>query len=191
MPLCKWHTFWMVRGLVCCFTVILFYIEWKWLLMEVSKCWNVEEFPKTPFKIKNFKTICKAQTVSYLEKIIQYTGIYRHLLSKNFENAVLGRLEMMQCNFFSDTNQKHVCWKTCRVGLQLCCGSIFFYHVAWVEVRKIIKVFWVKLYRKMSHPFSAVSAEFLLENLKLKDKLQIGGFESVIFWFKFCFLGLF
>ena len=37
------------------------------------------------------------------------TEIYRHLLYKCSKNAVLGRLEMVQCKcFFSDTNQKHV-----------------------------------------------------------------------------------
>ena len=30
---------------------------------------------------------------------------------------------------------------------------------------------------------------FLPENLKLIDKLQLLGFESFIFWSKFCFLG--
>ena len=31
MPLCKWHTFWMVPCLICYFFVILFHIERKWL----------------------------------------------------------------------------------------------------------------------------------------------------------------
>ena len=33
MPLSNWHTLWMVPWLTCCFTVILFYIVRKWLLM--------------------------------------------------------------------------------------------------------------------------------------------------------------
>ena len=32
MPLCKWHTFSMVPWLICCFIVISFYIERKWLI---------------------------------------------------------------------------------------------------------------------------------------------------------------
>ena len=38
----------------------------------------------------------------------RFTVIYRHLLSKCSDNAVLGSLEMGHCNVFSDTNQKHV-----------------------------------------------------------------------------------
>ena len=87
------------------------------LLMELSKCWNVEELPKISAKMKNFKTFYKAQTVrsfkeaptsppppspyNFWTKIFlrRYTGIYRHLLSKSFENAVPGRLEILQCKF--------------------------------------------------------------------------------------------
>ena len=66
--------------------------------------------------MKNFKTFYEDQTVNHLKEIIQLphqikasyvsgtksflrrcTGIYRHMLSKCFENAVLGRLEMVQC----------------------------------------------------------------------------------------------
>ena len=41
--------------------------------------------------------------------------MYRHLLSKCFENAVFGRQEKVQCNVISDTKQKHVCWKICKL----------------------------------------------------------------------------
>ena len=34
MSLCKWHTFWMVPWLICCFIVILSYTEIKWVLMR-------------------------------------------------------------------------------------------------------------------------------------------------------------
>ena len=30
----KCHTFWMTSWLICCFNVIFFYIERKWLLMK-------------------------------------------------------------------------------------------------------------------------------------------------------------
>ena len=30
MPLGKWHTFWMVPWLICCFTIILLHTERKW-----------------------------------------------------------------------------------------------------------------------------------------------------------------
>ena len=72
------------------------------LLMELSKCRKVEEFPKIWIKMKNYKTFYKAQTVSRLQEVIQvphqvkdpyvsgtkiffrrYTGIYIYLLSKS------------------------------------------------------------------------------------------------------------
>ena len=34
MPLCKLHIFWMAPCLICYFIVLLFYIEWKWLLLR-------------------------------------------------------------------------------------------------------------------------------------------------------------
>ena len=81
------------------------------------------EFPKFSIKMKNCKTFCEAQTASRFKKIIQpppthnptlpqiksscisgtkvffrrYAEIYRHLLSKCFQNAVLRRQEMVQC----------------------------------------------------------------------------------------------
>ena len=41
------------------------------LQMEVSKDWNIAEFPKILTKMKNCKTFCEAQTVSRLKQIIQ------------------------------------------------------------------------------------------------------------------------
>ena len=34
------------------------------LLMEISKCWKIAEFPRVSIKIKPFKTFCEAQTPS-------------------------------------------------------------------------------------------------------------------------------
>ena len=69
LTLSKWHTFWMVPLLICCFIVIFLYIERKWLLkrnlatilplksklsekfsvsmllMEVSEYWKIVKFP--------------------------------------------------------------------------------------------------------------------------------------------------
>ena len=80
------------------------------------------EYSKNSIKMKSFEEICKAQTASHLEKIIQppsigpphqikpyyviktflrrYIEIYRRLLSRCFKNAVLGRQEIMQCKYF-------------------------------------------------------------------------------------------
>ena len=93
MPLCEWHTFWMVPWLICYFIVMSFCIERKWLLMrnlaiilhlkslenfyvsilsmKVSKYWKIVEFPKTSIEMKNRKTYYKAQTTSHLKEIIQ------------------------------------------------------------------------------------------------------------------------
>ena len=69
-------------------------------------------------KMNNFKTFYECERVIYLKEIIQpppdesflrlwnkmfergFTGTYRHLLSKCSENAVLGRLEMVQSKCF-------------------------------------------------------------------------------------------
>ena len=86
------------------------------VLMSI-KMLKIVEFSKISFKIKNCKTFCKAQTVNRLKKFIQappshprqikpyyvsktnflrrYIEIYRHLLSNCFNNAVLGRQEMV------------------------------------------------------------------------------------------------
>ena len=101
MPLCKWHTFWMVSYLICLvflllfFFVILFYIERKWLLMRNvvvilplksklsgkfqrfnainnnTEMLKIVEFSKILIKIKNCKTFCKSQTANGLKKFIQ------------------------------------------------------------------------------------------------------------------------
>ena len=68
-------------------------------------------------------------------------------------------------------------------------AGVYYYTVEWVEIRKTSEAFWVELYCKMSHLFCKflLTWDFLLEILKLKDKLQIWDFESVIFWSKFFF----
>ena len=58
-----------------------------------------------------------------------------------------------------------------------------FCNVDWVEVCKMNKVFWAKSYCKTGDRFCWLW-DFLLKNLKLKDKVQICGFESFIFWSK-------
>ena len=107
---------------------------------------KIVEFSKISIKMKNYKTFCKVQTASHLKEIIppthphqikpyydsetkiflrRYLQIHRHLLSMCFKNAVLGRQEIVQCNIFSDTKQKHDCWKSQKY-FWLCCGRILF-----------------------------------------------------------------
>ena len=100
-------------------------------------------------KTKNCKTLYEVQTASHLKEIFQspppqptphqiksyyvsgtkillrrYTEIYRHLLSKYFKDAVLGRQEMMQCKCYF-LHQTETCllenlWN--QKGFWLCCG---------------------------------------------------------------------
>ena len=83
---------------------------------------NLDRFS---IKMKNCKTLYEVQTASHLKEIFQspppqptphqiksyyvsgtkillrrYTELYKHLLSKRFKNAVLGRQEMMQCKCY-------------------------------------------------------------------------------------------
>ena len=76
------------------------------------------QFKKISIKMKTFKTFYEAQKWAALRKLFtpshqtkafcvlgtnifwrRYAGICRHLLSKRFENAVLGRLETVQCKW--------------------------------------------------------------------------------------------
>ena len=68
---------------------------------------------------------------------LRYTGIYIHLHSKFSKMVVFGRLEMVPCNFFSNTNQKTCFW--------LCCWSILFVVLG--------EFFLAKLYCKMCDLF--------------------------------------
>ena len=63
-----------------------------------------------------------------LKKIFlrRYIEIYRHLLSKYFKNAVLGRQEMVQCKYFF-WHQTETCLLENLLSqeeFRLCCGSI-------------------------------------------------------------------
>ena len=99
----------------------------------------------------------------------RFTGIYKYLLSKcsasgNAHLQFLGVLDV-----FSDTNQKYV--------FACCCvwQECIFYNVELFEVYKMSEVFWAKTYCKMTDIFASFSWlwDFLTENLKLVDKLQM------------------
>ena len=105
---------------------------------------------KISIKLKDCKILYETQTASHLKEIIQppathhqiksyyvfetkifltrYTELYRHLLSKCFKKVVLGRQEIGQCKCFSDTKQKHVCWKICTLKKFFACvlGAYYF-----------------------------------------------------------------
>ena len=102
---------------------------------------------------------------------------------------------MCSANIFSDINQNHVYWKICKVSkvFSFCWGSIIFAILSESKFGKWVKgFFWVKLYCKMSDLFRQFLLNSrMLENLELKDKLQIWSFELFIFGSKFRFLRLF
>ena len=95
----------------------------KWKLSQKFQRFNTLD--RFSIKMKNCKTLYEVQTASHLKEIFQspppqptphqiksyyvsgtkillrrYTEIYRHLLSKYFKDAVLGRQEMMQCKCY-------------------------------------------------------------------------------------------
>ena len=64
------------------------------------------------------------------------------------------------------------------------------FYVEWVQFRKMREFFRAKLCCKMTDLFCYYLWlwDFLPENLKLVDKLQLWGFSLFIFWYKFRFL---
>ena len=132
-----------------------------------------------------------------------------------FKNAVLGRQEIVQCNIFSDTKQKHDCWKSQKY-FWLCCGRILFLMSSELRFVKWVTLFERNCIVKCVIIFANFCWlwDFLLENLKIKKKtlmkstgtsgkiwkcyipkifskieFLIWDFESFIFWSKFRFLG--
>ena len=100
-------------------------------LFTRSKQWKCKlraSLQPTPYQIKS----------SYVfgTKVFSrwYTEIYKHLLSRCFNNAVLGIKKWYSANVFSNAKQKHVCWKFCKVRKFFCCvaGAYYFQcQVSW------------------------------------------------------------
>ena len=141
-----------------------------------SKCWKIVEFPKISIKMKNCKTFYEAQTASCLEEIIQPPpnlplikwNLTLSLKQKSFlpryTEQTFAFKVLQECiswvsrsgavqMFFSKTKQKFPgkFVKSQRVLAMLQEHIIF--NVKWVEVPKMSKVFWAKLYCKMSDLF--------------------------------------
>ena len=127
--------------------------------MEVLKCWIMLEFQNISIKMKNCKSFYEVQTASCLKEIIQplpnlqpiphqiksyyvfrkkiygdiqkYTDIWFQSASKmQFFGVKKWRIP----NVFSDTKQKHVYWKFCKVRKVFDCvagASYFQYQVSW------------------------------------------------------------
>ena len=128
----KWHNFWMALHSICCFIVILFHFEGKWLLMR-----NLAKI-----LLLNLKSL--GQNFCYRD-IQKYTDMCFHSsVSRN------GVVQM----FFLTRNEKifagkFVKWERFLVVL----WEHIIFKVKLVEVRKMIQVFWAKLYCKISDLF--------------------------------------
>ena len=93
-------------------------------------------------------------------------------------------------NAFSKISQKHVCWKIRKVVrfLAVFCGNILF--IMFSELWFVKRIFFDgNLILKWMIFFASFCwlSDFLLKNLKLRDKLQIWGFElffgpNFVFW---------
>ena len=122
LSLCKWHTFWMAQCLICCFILMLYYIEKKWILMrylatilplkfnlsgkflrfntidrsmEMLKISWISQFS---VKMKNCKTFYEIQTGRRLKGIIQPTlnlpgKILLRLWNKNFPAEIYRNIQ--------------------------------------------------------------------------------------------------
>ena len=128
--------------------------------MEVSKCWKVLEFHQISIKMKNCKTFYEAQTAICFKEIIQPPPIpnpppIRYNLATSLEQKFsygdiqkytdicfqsatrmqfFGVKKWCSPNVFSDTKQKHVCWKICKVRKVFDCvaGAYYFQcQVCW------------------------------------------------------------
>ena len=120
------------------------------------------KFPKISFKMKNFKTFRSTKQRSAWRKLIslptrlklptslerkfsnEFTRICRHLFSKDSENAVLG-VWKWYVQMFLLTPTKKMFLAVLRL--------YFFYNVEWADVHKMSRVFWAKLYCKVSDIF--------------------------------------
>ena len=167
--------------------------------MEVSKCWNITEFPKISIKMKNWKTFYQFQTVIHFKEIIQplpnppsSDKILLRFWNRSFLKEICRNeqtfafKELQGCGswvsrndavqiFFLAPNGNMFAGKV-RTELTVLREHIVF-NVNWVKVRKMGEVFWAKLYCKMSGLIFFASFcwlwDLLQENLKLKKTLMI------------------
>ena len=141
------------------------------------------------------------QTASRLKEIIylfgtklfwgKYTEIYRHLLSKYFENGVFGRQEMLQCKcfFWHQTERCLLENLESQKGFWLCCGSISFSMSSELRFRRSVRLFerncivkWVIFFASFCWFW-----DFLLEYLKIKKQLwwcpleRVDDYKNVVF----------
>ena len=161
MPLCKWHTFWMARCLICYFISILFYIERKWLLMrnfvrilslKSKLSGNFQCFNAIDGNIEMLKTRYEVQTASRLKEIIQTSPTSIPPVLQECSSC-MSRNGAMQIIFLTSNRNmfagKFVKWGRLMIEFR----EHIVFNVNWVEVRKMSEVFRAKQYCKMSDLF--------------------------------------
>ena len=119
--------------------------------MEVSKCWNITEFPKISIKMKNWKTFYQVQTAIRFKEIIQplpnppsSDKILLRFWNRSFLTEICRNEQtfafkgLQECGswasindavqiFFLTPNGNMFAGKFLKSGLSwLCCGSILF-----------------------------------------------------------------
>ena len=139
--------------------------------MEVSKCWKIGELSKI---LSRFWEIIQPlpHHFSKPDKILLrlwnkkffYMEIYRNIQTFFFKSAsglqFSGVKKWCSADVFSDTKEKNVGWKICKVK------KVF--YVKRVEVHKMNEVFWAKLPRKISELFRYFLLGLRLPTRKLK-----------------------
>ena len=104
--------------------------------MQVSKCWEIVEFPKISIKMKNCKTSYKVHTASLLRKLFSLVPthppsdiILLRLWNKNFLTEIYRNMQtfafkvLQECSSWASRNgavqilhhKKHVCWNIFKV----------------------------------------------------------------------------
>ena len=173
------------------------------LLTKVSKCWKIIEFPKTSIKMKKCKLFYEPQTAKCLQEIIHPAAPDKSSLllwNKKFPTEIKRNMQtftfqlLWECSswasrngaeqmFFLTPTRNIFARKFCKVSKVFGCVAGVYFFIKLSELRFVN---WVIFFASFSWLW-----DFSPENLKLKDKLQIEGFELFIFCFKIRFLGLF
>ena len=146
--------------------------------MQVSKRWEIVEFPKISIKMKNCKTSYKVHTASLLRKLFSLVPthppsdiILLRLWNKNFLTEIYRNMQ----TFAFKVLQKCSSWASRNDAVQMFfltpSRNIFagkflmserfltvlrehvIFNANWVEVRRISDVFRSKLYCKMRNLF--------------------------------------
>ena len=113
------------------------------------------------------------------------TGTYRNIQTFTFQllrecsswEARNGVVQM----FFSDINEKHVCWKICKMSEASGSAAGLHFLKCWVSWGFVICVWFFEQTCIVEWVIFCASFywlwDFLLENLELKEKLQVWNFK--------------